>query len=366
MSADQLAIGLSCFRGEGDAEEAQRSLARRLRPNGDAVLDAAVLRVNARHKASVHDPRRVLQGTLTPALTWGVFGLLSGTDRVLSAVIWAVVGAVCGGLYAYCYEHLLTRSELARIGARLRAPSSALLTYVRTSNPAELLQSGASASRTTASVVAVDAELGTRVFGDRETDVEPSSRPAGRPDDTEELPVLSMIMYRYSDPRAAARVAMSLSRAGPADGDAPQVELVVETDRSGHRRVIDPSHGTAAMARSDLVSWGAFGLVLGALAGLAGGGGILGFLEDGVVTGLCWAAFGLVAGALYGLWAGRATTARRLRGLGPLLGRNSSALLAWSDGPVSRATLAAFEEPGCRGLVLRFNPIRGGAVLEAA
>ena len=63
------------------------------------------------------------------------------------------------------------------------------------------------------------------------------------------------------------------------------------------------------MARSDVISWGGFGLVFGAIVGVVGGGGILGFLEDGVATGIGWALFGLVAGALYGLWAGRSISA---------------------------------------------------------
>ena len=48
------------------------------RAGGDAILDEVVLRVDAKHKAQVYDPRRVLAGTLTPALTWGLFGLLAG------------------------------------------------------------------------------------------------------------------------------------------------------------------------------------------------------------------------------------------------------------------------------------------------
>ena len=58
------------------------------------------------------------------------------------------------------------------------------------------------------------------------------------------------------------------------------------------------------MSKSDVVSWGAFGLVFGLIVGFAGNGGIFSSIESGVVTGVLWAIFGLVAGALYGLWAG--------------------------------------------------------------
>ena len=72
------------------------------------------------------------------------------------------------------------------------------------------------------------------------------------------------------------------------------------------------------------------------------------------------------AGALYGLWAGRAVSARRLKGLSGLLVPGSSILIAWADGPVSADTIGALTAPGSQRLILRFNPVEGGAVLEAA
>jgi hypothetical protein len=45
----------------------------RLRPAGDNVLQTTILQVNGKQKATGQDPRRVLSGTLTPALTWGLF-----------------------------------------------------------------------------------------------------------------------------------------------------------------------------------------------------------------------------------------------------------------------------------------------------
>ena len=68
-----------------------------------------------------------------PALTWGVFGLLAGGLKSLA--IWAVIGAVCGGLYAYYTEHLLTKNELKRLGGRLPVDSSAIAAYVRGTDP---------------------------------------------------------------------------------------------------------------------------------------------------------------------------------------------------------------------------------------
>jgi hypothetical protein len=96
-----------------------------------------------------------------------------------------------------------------------------------------------------------------------------------------------------------------------------------------------------------------------------GGGGVHKIVDDAVVTGFLWALFGLVAGALYGLWAGRAVSARRLKGLRGLLVPGSSVLIAWADVPVSQDTVDKLSAPGSRRLILRFNPVPGGAVLEA-
>jgi hypothetical protein len=106
-------------------------------------------------------------------------------------------------------------------------------------------------------------------------------------------------------------------------------------------------------------------VVVGALAGAFGGGGVHSFVSDAVVTGIGWAVFGLVAGALYGLWAGRAVSARRLKGLRSLLVPGSSMLVAWADGPVRQDNVGTLNAPGSQRLILRFNPVAGGAVLEA-
>jgi hypothetical protein len=101
----EVGVLLECFSGNKAVGQARRGLDAELRSQGDALLDSVVLRVNAKHRASVYDPRRVVQGTLTAALTWGLFGLVAGGLKSLA--IWAMLGAVCGGLWAYYTEHLL-------------------------------------------------------------------------------------------------------------------------------------------------------------------------------------------------------------------------------------------------------------------
>jgi hypothetical protein len=89
-------------------------------------------------------------------------------------------------------------------------------------------------------------------------------------------------------------------------------------------------------------------------------------LKGAVVTGVAWGIFGIFAGALYGLFAGRAVSARRLKSVGPLLAPGTSMVVAWAYKPVTDDTLDGYLTPGSERLVLRFNSVEGGAVLEAA
>jgi uncharacterized membrane protein len=358
----QIGVALFCFAGKKGATRTRKRLETTLRSNGDEVLQTTILEVDKHHKASVHDPRRVVAGTLTAALTWGLFGLVSGTDRLESAIIWAVVGAICGGAYGYWCEHVLTKSELERIGRQMPGDSSALVTYVETSDATEDLAVSGTFAPSAASVAVIDGDLSARVFAGAAAPVETSDG-ASATAALDQASVLSMLLYRYPDPKTAGHVAAALAKGAKTNGT-PRVELVIETDRRGRRRVSDPTHGTAAWARSDVISWGAFGVVFGAIVGATGGGGILGFLEGGVVTGIAWAIFGLAAGALYGLWAGRSVSARRLHGIGPILAPGTSALLAWTNGSLGEHVLDELARPQAQHLVLSFDPVPGGAVLE--
>ena len=51
--------------------------------------------------------------------------------------------------------------------------------------------------------------------------------------------------------------------------------------------------------------------------------------------------------------------------VGPLLAPGTSMLVAWADKPVTQDTLDPYLTPGSQRLVLRFNAVDGGAVLEA-
>jgi hypothetical protein len=204
------------------------------------------------------------------------------------------------------------------------------------------------------------------VFAGATDPIEVPSRPEGAAITPSQAAPTSMILLRYPDPGTAEQVASRAAPAAKNTGARVQVELVIQADRDGRRHVADPSQGVKAWAKSDLISWGLFGVVVGALAGAFGGGGVHDLVDNAVVTGIAWAVFGLVAGALYGLWAGRAVSARRLKGLRGLLVPGCSMLVAWADGPVRPDIMGILTGPGSQQLILRFTPVEGGAVLEAA
>ena len=247
MNDKQLAMSLTCFPGAKAAGAARRALATRLKNQGDEVLQTTVLQVKANHHASVHDSQRILRGTLTSALTWGAFGLVAGTNKVESAVIWAVLGAICGGLFAYTSEHLLTKDELARLGQRLAAPSSALLTYARTDDAKRLLEASHAASPSTASAATFSPDLEVRVYAGATMPVELPHGPAVGGTQVDEISLLNMILVRYPDTTTARQVAAQASKSAKQAKHAktrPQIELVVETRSDGRRRVADPAQVT--------------------------------------------------------------------------------------------------------------------------
>ena len=164
-AATEVCLLLACFAGARGAAKARRALGRQLAGAGDSVLDEVLLRVDARRKTRIYDPRRVLAGALTSGLTWGVFGLLTG--GLESGGLWGIVGAVCGGLFAYYTEHLLTKDELQRIGTCLPGDSSAIAAFVRSLDARRVLAAAAPCHPAQASVAAIRADLSRKRSGRR-------------------------------------------------------------------------------------------------------------------------------------------------------------------------------------------------------
>ena len=356
----RLCVLLACFDGAKKAHGVSAALEKELRSAGGRVLDEVVLKVSGKGKAGIYDPRRTVAGTLTPALTWGLFGLVASGGSWISFAIWALLGAICGGLYAYYAEHVASKSELKRIGRQLGSNTSALMIWTEAADGRRLLAATAQFQPSAASVAEIADDLSATVFAGAANPVESSSTESGGGPSS--VTVLTMLLLRYPGERATRKVAAKIAQAR---GGALQVELVFETAKSGRRRVVSPAEGVAAMSKSDVVSWGAFGLVFGLVVGFAGTGGVLSSIESGVVTGALWAIFGLGAGALYGLWAGRAVSARRLKGVGPLLRPDSSVILAWADGAIDESAIKEVATSDTERLDLRISPSDHAAVLEA-
>jgi hypothetical protein len=358
----QLGALLVCFARHKAAAKARRALEGELRSSGETVFDTTVLKVNDEHKATVHDPHRVIAGILTPMLTWGVFGLVSG--GVPSLVISAVLGGLFGGFGTYYLIHHTTKTQLTRLGKQLPAQSSALLTFAETRDPRLLFEAAGKHAPTTASAAVIADDLTTRILtGPEQAIVHRQDGSATPPVALGKIARLSMVLLRYSDPDAAAHVASKVPAAGKT-GDALEIELLTKTDASGHRHVTDPKFGAAAIGKNNVLSWGGLGLVCGAIAGATGSNGILGLLGGGLLTGVAWGLFGLGAGALYGLWAGRAISARRLKGIGNLLAPGTSTILAWADTPPNQSTIDILSSPAPQALVLSFHATDGGAILD--
>lgn len=353
---------LACFGGVNSAGRARRKLAERITRAGDAVLDEVVLRVDARQRARVYDPRRVMGGTLTSALTWGVFGLLTG--GVASGGLWAIIGAVCGGLYAYFAEHLLSKDELRRIGRHLPGDSSAIAAFISGEDPRRVLAAAAPSDPAQASVAAIAPDLSARVLAGSAMPVDSSSAPPGGravPSGTET--VLSMLLLRYRGERTARSEVDRNRPAHPGDPQPVHTELIFEAPEHRRLRVSDPAQGAWAFAKSDLISWGLFGVVYGLIVGLVGNHGIFSAVKDTAAAGVVCAVFGLAAGALYGLWAGRAISARRMKRIRPLMPRGTSTVLAWSE-DLTKDIVGHWAEPGSERLIVRFNPVDDGVLLE--
>ena len=366
----EFCVLLACFDGASGASKVRRKVDSLLDEAGDVVLDEVVLRVDAKRKARVFDPRRTRAGLLTSALTWGVFGLVTGGWESLG--LWAVLGAVGGGGWAYLNEHLLTKDQLARVGTSVRPDSSALAVYLQAANPEQLLTRMSAVRPTTASIATISADLSSHVHTAPVHGV--GTTPGQAADDGAtgvQADRLAMVLVRYRGAQAARdamrqhATSMGKKAKGKANEEGvPEVELLIETDGSGQHRVIDPTTGARVTSRGDVTSWGGFGLVCGAIAGYLGTSGVLGAVERGFLTAIGWAIFGLFAGALYGLWAGRGVSARRISRMGPILPPDSSTVIAWADDAVSPAAIKTWATGSSNLLTLWFTPTSTGAQLE--
>ena len=356
----RVCVLVACFAGTKRAGKVRGQIGKSIKAVGGTVIDEAILTVKADRKTLVYDPRRTVAGTLTPALTWGVFGLIAGGLQGLW--VWGIIGAICGGVNAYLTEHLATKDELKQIGDRLPSDSSAIAIFVQGADPQRMLSSVAPVQAVTSSIAAIASDLSADVYADDAHPIE-TSHTTGSPPAANRSTLLSMLLVRFPGEHGGKALAASTSAKHP-DPHAPQVELLVEANKEGRRRVVDPTTGSAAFSKAQLVGWGVCGLVWGAIVGFAGGAGALGAIKDSLLIGVAWAIFGLIAGALYGLWAGRAVSARRLKRIGAFVPPDSSLVVAWAGEEVSTDAAERWAASGSDRLLLRFNPVGHGVLLE--
>ena len=232
--------------------------------------------------------------------------------------------------------------------------------WVATKDDRRLLKAVEVEKPTAASVAIIGPGLTTHVFAGPTDPVELPPRSPG--DIRGDEAVLSMVMFRYQSRETAKELALKAPT-----NSVLEVEMTIRGDADGSRHVSDPYFGVEAFAKSNIVWWGGFGLVFGALAGGLGGGGVLGIVEDGLSTAIVWGIVGLGVGVLYGFVFGKAVSARRLKSVGSLVAPGTSILMAWVDGksPLTEGALDAYSRPGSQRLVLNLNSTRGGTVLEA-
>ena len=153
----RVCVLVACFAGTKRAGKVRGQIGKSIKAVGGTVIDEAILTVKADRKTLVYDPRRTVAGTLTPALTWGVFGLIAGGLQGLW--VWGIIGAICGGVNAYLTEHLATKDELKQIGDRLPSDSSAIAVFVQGADPQRMLSSVAPVQAVTSSIAAIASGL---------------------------------------------------------------------------------------------------------------------------------------------------------------------------------------------------------------
>jgi uncharacterized membrane protein len=356
--APGLSLLVACFDGKGAASAARKDLDGKIAKSGGAILDEAILRVNEKGKALVHDPRRTMAGALTPALTWGLFGALSG-GGLSGLITWAIIGAVCGGLAGYYLEHSLTKSEMLRVGRRLPNDSSAILAFVRTSEASAILGLTSAYGPSAASIAAIGKPLSARIWTGAATPTE-AAPASSATQSSDPSTLVSMAIVRSKGEHGIREINARIAK-----DKAIVPELLFEVDKQGKKRVSAPVTGVGATAKSSAPGWAGLGLIFGLIVGWAGGGGILSALPDGLVTAIAWGIFGLGAGSLYGLWAGRAISARRLRGLTPLLSPDTSAMIAWVDGAITEDTKGELSTSESESVVVGFDSVEHGVILKA-
>jgi len=347
-------ILLVCFDEPKRAQQVKEALGKEIKQGGDLILDEMVMRVDEKRRVYVYEMGKAARGAAVVAVTWGAFGLLTGGLRGL--VIWAVIGAVCGGIYMYYVAHTLSDAELKNIARCMPPNSSVLLAFLKTSHAQQIIDSVSRYSPAASSLVTVGEGMATSVISgtsDKAEQPSPTSTPvqAGADGDNP----LSILVFRYTGHQTARQVEAELKEEWKKAGDAIQTEVMIEVDEQKKVHVYNPSTGVRAQAISSMISWGLSGLIVGVLTGLFSGGGLLGSLSSGVTLLITWGLFGIVAGALAAFVVNRAIPTSRLRKLSALMQADTSVILALVQGTYTHQMISDLSTHDAKMLIIRIN-----------
>ena len=119
------------FAGEKRADEAASEVKWDTRAAADEmgmkIISRAVVAVDARGKTHVHETAHGTKGAAIGAVTGGLLSLIGGPAGLL---VWAVGGAVIGGIAGKHVGRAVPESDLKALGEQLPPDSSALLILV--------------------------------------------------------------------------------------------------------------------------------------------------------------------------------------------------------------------------------------------
>lgn len=367
-----LGILLVSFDEPKRAQQVKEALAKEIKQGGDLILDEMVMRVDEKRKVHVYEMGKAVRGAAIVAVTWGVFGLLSGGLRDL--VIWAVLGALCGGIYVYYVVHTLSDAELKNIARCMPPNSSLLLAFLKTSQAQQIIDFASRYTPSVSTLVTVGESMETRVISgtsDKAGKPSPTSTP-GQGDADGDNP-LSLLVFRYSGHQTARLVEAELREEWKRAGDAIQSEMKIEVDEQRRVHLYIPSTGVRAQAISSLVSWGLAGLIVGVLTDLISGGeGVLGILTSGVTLLIAWGVYGLVAGTLAALVVNRALPTSRLKKMSALFMQtqaDTSVILTLVEGAYTQKMSSDLSTHDARGFIIRVktpSSLKGGLELAVS
>ena len=115
------------FAGEKTAEETVKEIKKSGALEGQAIVAEAIVGVDDKGKAHIHEPGHGAVGGTLGALGGGLLGLIGGPVGLLA---WTVGGAVVGGVAGKYLGRPFPKDDLKEIGEKMQPDTSAFLLLV--------------------------------------------------------------------------------------------------------------------------------------------------------------------------------------------------------------------------------------------